>query len=657
MSNTQATASAKGYILQSYFGIYFIFKDKNYKKIKDIKIEAKEEDIVITYKDGSKDFIQVKTTENPNDKKFDNTVFKKGMGTLKKAFEKSEQNDIIVDRLIYAHNLIDQKNLRLTNRIKNGDEVNFIYNFVKTFSKEELLKFSKSLKFEIHEKYYLSRIDESYLIGNSGKFFNAIKQLYDTLNIDNGKGLNIYDKLKIYFIENACKRNQTVTVNEIALVFLKEKIAYDKLYGNFDKYYEEEIDELGYEDIRNLIDENYNGCILSKISDYFRVNLYFFDIEIDFKNLNPMTRVNINNSNRKDFIEFGYDKFMKKNYICFENNISKEVEEMIYKFLIGFEIEKDLGKLSSENDFLDKEIRKINILEGIKKYTEDYSEKEEINLNPLIGDLENLEIEKLNITNQLHIKRLELKESNQIIDENISFAEKIEMFHIVINYKGEDIRLKKELLKGFNTQTDVLNMKKNELELEIKILESKRSNISRKINKISFSEKNKNLIHLETMFSKLNELEIPWGKIEGLKKINKEAKKENDEKISNGIEKLSTEFWRILEKVLKDIKLSNEYIRKDIIFTNKLSGITGTQLHKLTFSYKIALVLYIEKKLGLKLPFIIDSPRSGEVSKETASEMLNLCHKYLKNHQLIVSSVYDDYNCATCFTVKSCKGL
>ena len=331
MSNTQATASAKGYILQSYFGIYFIFKDKNYKKIKDIKIEAKEEDIVITYKDGSKDFIQVKTSENPNDKKFLKATFKKGMGTLKKALKKAKDNNIIINRLIYANNLVDQKNLKLTTHIKNGEEVNFIYNFVEIFSKEELLIFSENADFKLDKHYYLARVDESYLLEKSSKVFNEVRQLYDTLNIDDGKGLNIYDKLKKYLIENSCQRNETVTANEIALIFLKEKIEYNKLYKLFDKYYEKEIDDFDYEGIEDLIDENYSGCILNKISDYFMVNSYFFDIEIEFKNLNHITK--ISNSNRKDFIEFGYEKFIEKDYIYFEKFISEDLKQIMYKFL------------------------------------------------------------------------------------------------------------------------------------------------------------------------------------------------------------------------------------------------------------------------------------------------------------------------------------
>ena len=75
----QATASAKGYILQSYFGIYFFFKDENYKEIDWVKIEGEKEDIEIYYYDKTKDYIQVKTQEKPAKATcFDGKKFKKG---------------------------------------------------------------------------------------------------------------------------------------------------------------------------------------------------------------------------------------------------------------------------------------------------------------------------------------------------------------------------------------------------------------------------------------------------------------------------------------------------------------------------------------------------------------------------------------------------
>ena len=107
MGSTQATAPAKGFIFQAYYGLYFVFLNKNYKNISSIDIEGKEEDIVIHYKDKSLDLIQVKTAEIPRkDKSFHADRFEKGLGTLLTSLNKSIADGIEVNRCIYTNNFI-----------------------------------------------------------------------------------------------------------------------------------------------------------------------------------------------------------------------------------------------------------------------------------------------------------------------------------------------------------------------------------------------------------------------------------------------------------------------------------------------------------------------------------------------------------------------
>ena len=52
----------------------------------------------------------------------------------------------------------------------------------------------------------------------------------------------------------------------------------------------------------------------------------------------------------------------------------------------------------------------------------------------------------------------------------------------------------------------------------------------------------------------------------------------------------------------------------------------------------------MEKKFQIKLPFIIDSPLSGEVTQDMANKMLNICEYFLKDRQIIISSVKSNFD-------------
>ena len=65
----------------------------------------------------------------------------------------------------------------------------------------------------------------------------------------------------------------------------------------------------------------------------------------------------------------------------------------------------------------------------------------------------------------------------------------------------------------------------------------------------------------------------------------------------------------------------------------------------------------MEKKFQIKLPFIIDSPLSGEVTQDMANKMLNICEHFLKNHQIIISSVKSNFDIKFTKEIKLEKGV
>ena len=317
----------------------------------------------------------------------------------------------------------------------------------------------------------------------------------------------------------------------------------------------------------------------------------------------------------------------------------------IERFFIGITGKNDLDYILLESNKAKKENESLNIIKIVAEQTKDYHEikySDSFNFNR--EKLNELEEEKNLIEQKLCSKQRELKKNNNIISSNNNFLQSIEDMNIIIFHKGEEFLITRKNLVANDLNADILAMKSNELNLEISSLK-KESDIKKmelKEFRNSFSS-DEHLGQMSKILSQIGSFNFDILGIDEVVEKNKEILKNNRKTLKNELKTINEEFWIILKPILRDVGIAEDYITKDIILTDKLSGKSGTQLHKLCFAYKIALNLFIEKKLCLNLPFIIDSPRSGEINHETSSNMLNLCFKYLGMKQLMISSVYSDY--------------
>lgn len=330
-SKRQATPSAKGYILQGYFGIYFFFKDKNYKEIDWIKIEAPKEDIEIQYYDGSKDFIQVKTHEKPfQNTKFDISAFKKGISTLYEALEKSLSENINVNRLILANNMLNQGIERLTSKIKDGKEENFIYNFQENFSNEELESFFKKVKNNLKEILYLARVDDSYLI-NTSKVLPELKKIINELELQNIEN-NINESLKVLFNENSCNRVLIINKKQVAWAFIKYEKTPNKIYDKFNKDFEKEIADANIIEIEFLIDEFKIKNMLENYSNNYEIYTFFQKMLQEY----IIKLGNIDAKNLKNIMNKIAEEILKKGYLYLSDNYSEKEKLLICCFFTYF---------------------------------------------------------------------------------------------------------------------------------------------------------------------------------------------------------------------------------------------------------------------------------------------------------------------------------
>lgn len=342
MRSSQATAQLKGYLMQEYHGIYFFFHNENYKKIKNIKLEAKLEDIEIEYLDDSKDYIQVKTTENIGDLKFHSSAFKKGIGTLQNAYYKSLENGISINRIIYANNMINQGITRITEKIKNGSEENFILPFL-SLSQEEKDKLcnyiDETLDEDFKNKLCISRIDDSYYL-QSNKVLRELEIFLDKLELKIVKE-NLFNSLKVLFLENGMKRKEVLTPKRIAWIFLKRVSTNHNILLKFNELFEKELEEIEYYDgIEDLLSEESLLNMIEENSNYIEICQHYEAVQIRFEIVNGR----ITRSNRKSFILQGAKEFLNKNYLLLEEKYTVEEKELIYAVLFFI-----VGKKKKEN--------------------------------------------------------------------------------------------------------------------------------------------------------------------------------------------------------------------------------------------------------------------------------------------------------------------
>ena len=313
----------------------------------------------------------------------------------------------------------------------------------------------------------------------------------------------------------------------------------------------------------------------------------------------------------------------------------------IERFLLSIKNDDSCKDLIIKSENLENEknqIKKIeDILAGDYIYINEDDSSCEIDETSYKNFLEQRQ-ELDSIRHNIYLKNKEKKELDMILKNNEEFIQKIEQFNIVIQHNKTDILVTRDNLKSFNLMTDILEMKRNEIILETDLLKNKEKKL--------FEILKNNNTFPNALNSALNNLKKNLSKIE-LEIIKKEKERtilKNKEEIIKHIQEPLEEFWEILKKILKDIGISEKYIQRKIILERKLAGISGAQRHKLSLAYKIALNLYVEKKFQIKLPFIIDSPLSGEVTQDMANKMLNICEHFLKDRQIIISSVKSNFD-------------
>ena len=331
-NNRQATSSANGYIKQSLIALYFIFKEKNYEQIKNIKIEGKLEDIEIEYRNESYDYIQVKISENPGQEStFNTSRFIEGINGLKLTHTKTKKLNINTKNLIYASNTIYQPLERQTNLLKNG----YFPNLYETCKEDILVEENENLKTEYDleddfiNKFAISRVDSKFLKIDANYFYPEYDQLNEILNTSDIKVM-IFKELKDLCLQNSIIREKKINIYEIAYIFLQKTKSSKKFNNDF----ADEIEEFNEEEIEEfIINERLKEIINSESRQMYLVEC-FLELKEEFEEKNESLEL----SNLKVFIEQNHKKLKK--YDLFSSISNNKKKDLLHKYLL-FKIYKN----------------------------------------------------------------------------------------------------------------------------------------------------------------------------------------------------------------------------------------------------------------------------------------------------------------------------
>lgn len=319
-------------------------------------------------------------------------------------------------------------------------------------------------------------------------------------------------------------------------------------------------------------------------------------------------------------------------------NISFNIEALV-RGLAGKDCSDEIQRLESVKSLL----KKYEYMLSFGKYQEEiYDIGEDVGYDTP-EETRDLRIATLKVEREPIL--VELKQIKDILRKNIMFVNYISAFKLAVRSStGEEIPVTKETLVGFIDNRGFLIARREMLTADL-------SNVNRKIDLLE-KQKNKGnqLFKVQTVIEAFNS---------AIKKINVDAvatrkiidqlKKEfqNLQKQIRFMTKQNNnvigELHKCISAYAMELGIGENYVapNKDYIFTNGLKSLSGTILHKIVFSFKLAYIKQIKEKTGIVLPIVLDSPSGREVEYNTVEAMLKIVQRDYSDHQLIVASIHD----------------
>lgn len=316
-------------------------------------------------------------------------------------------------------------------------------------------------------------------------------------------------------------------------------------------------------------------------------------------------------------------------------SIHFNIEELV-RGIANIDCKKMLNQIKQKQ----QDLNRFKQMYSVSEYQNSIN-KEKYDSNPFSSILES-QITQLKI--EYNTLEKEFKRVNKVIKQNCQIKEYISQMKIVVKTPdGTEMTVTEENVVGLNDSIEYLDAKKKMIAAEMnavkKNIDSKYKTQRVEEHQLSFFENEETIVDIfdERILNIPINQEAVKKKIDSLQKEIKELKKYIKDKTKYNNEVVNSIYTNAKRYL---IELGTDNLRCDI-FTSELKELTGAILHKYVFAVRMACFIEVEKKLGIKLPIILDSPSGKEIDDENIQKMMNILNRDFSNNQIIVASIFE----------------
>lgn len=318
---------------------------------------------------------------------------------------------------------------------------------------------------------------------------------------------------------------------------------------------------------------------------------------------------------------------------------------------ISFNIEalvRGLGGKGCDSEILELEavkrsLKKYEYMQSVGKYQEEIHEAG--------GDIEfdtpeevrDIRLEMLRVEREPLLE--ELRQIKSILRKNKLLVEYISGFKLIVQSStGEEIPVTQETLVGFIDNTEFLVARREMLSADLEAVNKKIAALQKQ------KEKDEGLFKVQTTIEafdsdirKINVDPVATQRIIDQLRRERQKLQERIRAMTERDNGVVVELHNCISTYAKELGVSEAHVapNKDYIFTNDLKSLSGSILHKIVFSFKLAYVKLIREKAGIILPIVLDSPSGREVEHSTVESMLKIIQRDFSDHQLIIATIYE----------------
>ncbi len=317
---------------------------------------------------------------------------------------------------------------------------------------------------------------------------------------------------------------------------------------------------------------------------------------------------------------------------------------------IGFTIEDFIRGLAGRDQSheqaqlaeLDQEIRRYSFAREAAGYQRDVLEDD---MRPVPSQDSTRDFAKLQqLSMRASYLRKRIRSIRDAQKNNERFIEYVEQLKLSVKSEdGEPIAVTADNLVGYNDQNSYMDAQVVQLSSELEEAERGIENLHRAL---SADEK---LFEpgseMDLLDRRIADLKIDAGMFEKALKELRAKKKKIEDRIEDGLTH-SDPYTFLADTVVdyaKRLEVYDDYAEDGKgILTDSLKEKSGAFYQSLVLAFRLAYAKAVEKYCSIRLPLIIDSPRSGELSAKNFKLYMELLAEEFEDWQVIIASIAED---------------